>query len=88
MPEDAPLKVEAWPIEKVIAYARNPRTRNEGAIEKLAASISVAPGPSAARRRRGRAQHLPTPYRSAEPVRAAGHGLSAAHSVRTLWVMV
>ena len=38
MPEDAPLRVEAWPIEKVIACASNPRKRTTTAVDKLAAS--------------------------------------------------
>lgn len=28
MPDDAPLKVEAWPIENVIAYANHPTKRS------------------------------------------------------------
>jgi len=39
MPDDVPLKVEAWPIERVIAYASNPRKRTPAAVDKLAASI-------------------------------------------------
>ena len=39
MPEDVPLKVEAWPIKRVIAYASNPRKRTAAAVDKLPASI-------------------------------------------------
>jgi hypothetical protein len=42
MPDEAPLKVEAWPIEQVIAYASNPRKRTPAAVDKLAASVPVA----------------------------------------------
>jgi hypothetical protein len=41
MPEDVPLKVEAWPIERVIACANNSRKR-AAAVDKLAASVGVA----------------------------------------------
>ena len=67
MPEDVPLKVAAWPIEKVIAYASNPRKRTAAAVDRLAASISVALCPSASRRRRRPVQHLPAPHRSVSP---------------------
>lgn len=33
------MKVEQWPIDKVIAYARNPRTKNKAAVAKVAASL-------------------------------------------------
>jgi hypothetical protein len=39
MREDAPLKVEAWPIEKVIAYTSDPRKRTAAAGDKLTVSI-------------------------------------------------
>ena len=71
MQEDVPLKVEAWPIEKVIAYASNPRKRTPAAVDKLAASVPVALCASASRRRRGRVQHLRAPHRSVRPVRIA-----------------
>ena len=41
MPEDTPLKVEVWPIERVIACANNSRKR-AAAVDKLAASVGVA----------------------------------------------
>ncbi len=33
------LKVESWPIDKTVAYARNPRKIPQAAIHKVAASI-------------------------------------------------
>lgn len=33
------MKVEMWPIDKVIPYVRNPRTKNRAAIAKVAASL-------------------------------------------------
>jgi hypothetical protein len=42
MPDDAPLKVEAWPIAKVVPYATNSRKRSTAA-HKAATSAVVAP---------------------------------------------
>jgi hypothetical protein len=69
MPEDVPLKVEAWPIERVIAYASSPRKRSAVAVDGLAASISVALRRSALRRRPRPVQQLPAPHRSVSLVR-------------------
>lgn len=33
------MNIETWPIDKVVAYIRNPRTRNRGAVPKVAASL-------------------------------------------------
>ena len=48
MPEDAPLKVEAWPIEKVVAYANNPRKRTLAAVGFASATLPCAAPSSAA----------------------------------------
>jgi hypothetical protein len=69
MPEDTPLKVEVWPIERVIAYASNPRKRSAAAVDKLAASVPVALWPSASRRRQAPVQQFLRPHRSGGPVR-------------------
>jgi ParB-like chromosome segregation protein Spo0J len=33
-------RIEIWPIEKVIPYARNPRTHSEAQVAQIAASIA------------------------------------------------
>ena len=43
MPEDVPPKVEAWPTEKLVAYACNPRKRSTAAVDKLTASGAFTP---------------------------------------------
>jgi len=33
-------RIELWPLEKLISYARNPRTHSDAQVEQIAASIS------------------------------------------------
>jgi ParB-like chromosome segregation protein Spo0J len=33
------LRVEVWPLERVVPYAKNPRVISSAAIEKVASSI-------------------------------------------------
>jgi len=33
-------RIEIWPIEKLIPYARNPRTRSDAQVLQIAASIA------------------------------------------------
>jgi ParB-like chromosome segregation protein Spo0J len=33
------LRVELWPLKRLVRYAKNPRVRSEEAIDKVAASI-------------------------------------------------
>jgi hypothetical protein len=87
MPEDAQLKVEAWPIEKVIAYASNPRKRIPAAVDGQATSISFALCPSASRRRRRPVQQLPAPHRSDGPVRPRSEGASSVHAAPTTRIL-
>jgi hypothetical protein len=34
------LKIEHWPVERLVPYARNARTHSEGQVAQLAASIA------------------------------------------------
>src|SRR3979411_257997 len=34
------LRIEHWPIEKLIAFAKNPRTHSDGQVAQIAASIA------------------------------------------------
>jgi hypothetical protein len=83
MPEDAPLKVEAWPIEQVIAYAGNLRKRSAAAVDKAATSVATTPWRSALRRRRRLVQQLLRPCRSDGPVSWGGHPSALASSPRS-----
>ena len=33
-------RIEIWPIEKLIPYARNPRTHSDAQVAQIAASIA------------------------------------------------
>ena len=67
MPEDVPLKVETSPIDRVIAYASDPRKRSATA-GRATTSVATTLWRSASRRRRGPVQHKLRLSRFARPV--------------------
>ena len=67
MSEDVPLKVEAWPIERVIAYANHPTTRSAATGKVGEAFLRAAQRGASTASARPRAPHVqsqPDPLRA------------------------